>query len=248
MGTSCFVKEQNINSHFFIRSSHSMNSKLAIFGSITTLLLAVIIIGLWAPSSGTSGTPAGSNMPGHKCNVGGQPSLDIRRVLPHSGVELKSNPLIIGCGSFPSYGPIEFVGYLTSEGFCYAVDSPKRHNSEGGICLKDESNWQLLCGGQPVCPHSVIPVKVGTESFSRVIGELSPEVHQLIARTGKLQMLGAVVRLGPALKGRLHIEHPITVFAAVLPGCWRGIALLGKDKSGSVIDRTSARAVGPSGC
>jgi hypothetical protein len=111
-----------------------------------------------------------------RCQPGRQASLRPQRIPPGAGTKLRSKVLILACGSVPHYGPVEIVGYDTSDGFCYATDSLKQEASEGGLCVPEDSNWQTFCEKGAVCPGNVTWTSVdGTPYFqlSQPVGLVS---------------------------------------------------------------------------
>lgn len=154
------------------------------------------------------------------CRVGDAPRLHLERVPPGSGVKLESRVVIIGCGISPAGGgPVEIVGYRTSDGFCYSVDMPKLHRSEGGLCVPLSADWKAICGGKHVCANGAISVSAKGRSLTQASGQFDPRVKQLSVSEGVGSSTISVARVSPELKKQLGIRSSVAFFAAVAQGC-----------------------------
>lgn len=192
--------------------------------TVPILLLVAIVVCITTMGCGLANSAAdndGARESGRAdCRVGGNPAMNLSRVPQGSREELRSRIFVIGCGTGPGdAGPVEIVGYRTSQGFCYGVDMPKLGRSEGGLCLPSSADWMSVCGKEHVCANGAIAFSAKGQRLTQTSGQFDPRVENLSMQQADAHSTVVVARPSGDLKRKLGIRSPISFFAAMVQGC-----------------------------
>ncbi|HXS34163.1 MAG TPA: hypothetical protein VN758_10375 [Solirubrobacterales bacterium] len=190
-----------------------------------------------------------------RCHPGQQASLRLQRIPPGAGTKMRSKVLIIACGSVSHYGPVEIVGYDTSDGFCYATDSLTQEASEGGLCIAEDSDWQTFCKKGAVCPGNVTWTSVDGTPYFQLSGMLAPEVTQVRVTVSKPAggtrvVRGIVGQPDSKLRTSLNLVSRFGIFALISQGCppSKGVKVVGYDKAGNMVEVSRSVNLLPGSC
>jgi hypothetical protein len=149
------------------------------------------------------------------CDVGTPSALKLVRT--GGVITMRTQPLVLACGSSPAFGSFKVVGFDTNHGICVSVDGIDRGKTYGAICRDPRTPWLEFCEDSRGCV-----LRVEQEPAHTVIlGLVSRRVAGIRASTESPGEIGdvAVVQVDGDLLQRLHRKEPFGLFALALPGC-----------------------------
>jgi hypothetical protein len=193
------------------------------------LSLAVIIaaLGVRMPAAAPAATSSAS--PRGNCKVG-EPTGHPTQRFGHppgqaSPVKFYSPVLVLACGrtGFLRAGPLEILGFDTSEGLCTTVQVAAAGMQFGGECESVEGSWHEFTQAPLSWWGAGWSGGGGTPSQTNLAGKIDPAVAKVevrFRRQGRIWTKAATVaQVGGELTSKLGVSEPFGRFAALLPGC-----------------------------
>jgi hypothetical protein len=191
------------------------------------LSLAVVVAAFLVHPPGSSSAATDSSPSGAKCKVGEPTSWRTRRFgfagEPKS-VKFYSPVLVLACGrsGFLHAGPLEIVGYDTSEGLCTSAQVP-RSMIFGGICFPSGTSWQEFTSAPLKWYGAGWGEGRGQPTQTNLAGYIDTDVAKVevrFRRQGRILTRAATVaQVDGGLLSKLGVSEPFGRFAALLPGC-----------------------------
>jgi hypothetical protein len=193
------------------------------------LSLAVVIaaLGVRTPVATSAGTSSAS--PRGNCKVG-EPTGHPTQRFGHppgqaSPVKFYSPVLVLACGrtGFLRAGPLEILGFDTSEGLCTTVQVAAAGMQFGGECESVEGSWHGFTQAPLSWWGAGWSGGGGTPSQTNLAGKIDSDVAKVevrFRRQGGIWTKAATVALVEGeLLSKLGVSEPFGRFAALLPGC-----------------------------
>jgi hypothetical protein len=143
---------------------------------------------------------------------------------PVKSVKFLSPVLVLACGrtGFLHAGPLEIVGYDTSEGLCTSAEVPELMIFGGG-CEPAGTSWHEFTDGPLWWFGAGWGGGGGGPSQTNLAGNIDPDVAKVevrFRRQGRIWTKAATVaQVDGALLSKLGVSEPFGRFAALLPGC-----------------------------
>lgn len=191
------------------------------------LSLAVVVGAVFVDAPGPSSAATHPSPSGAKCRVGEPTSWRTRRFgfagEPKS-VKFFSPVLVLACGrtGFLHAGPLEIVGYDTSEGLCTSAQVP-RSMIFGGICFSSEATWQDFTSEPLKWYGAGWGEGRGQPIQTNLAGYIDTDVAKVevrFRRQGRIWTKAATVaQVDGELLSKLGVSESFGRFAALLPGC-----------------------------
>ncbi len=190
---------------------------------------AAIVAALVAGAPTSSSAAARSALPHGNCKVG-EPTAHQAQRFGHppgkaSPVKFYSPILVLACGrtGFLHAGPLEILGYDTSEGLCTTVQVVAVGMQFGGECEPVEGMWHGFTQAPLSWWGAGWSGGGGGASQTNLSGDVDPDVAKVevrFLRHGKIWTKAATVaQVEGELLSKLGVSEPFGRFAALLPGC-----------------------------
>jgi hypothetical protein len=158
------------------------------------------------------------------------------------GVKLLSPVLVLACGptGFLRTGPLEIIGYATSNGLCIG-DEVRYKSLFGGSCEQSGTSWHEFWPG---------PIHLESDGWARgeaeptasyLSGVIEPTVTEVEVRFNREEKIftkrATVAHVDGEVLSNLHQSEPFARFAAVLPGCVppRAVRVIARNSEGEVL-------------
>lgn len=192
------------------------------------LSLAVIVTAFGVRTPASTSAATGSASP-HNCKVGEPTSSPTARFGHPPGhaspVKFYSRVLVLACGrtGFLRAGPLEILGFDTSEGLCTSVQVAAAGMQFGGECEPVEDSWYRFTQA-PLWWWGAGWSEGGSRpSQTNLAGNVDPDVAKVevrFRRQGRIWTKAATVaQVDGGLLAKLGVSEAFGRFAALLPGC-----------------------------
>jgi hypothetical protein len=170
-------------------------------------------------------------------------------------VKFLSPVLVLACGSsgFLNAGPLEIVGYNTSQGLCTSAQI-REQMLFGGICFPPGMSWQDFTSRPIKWDGAGWSGGGPTPTATNLAGYIDPDVTAVevrFHRSGKVQAKTATVaQIDGDLLAKLGVTEPFGRFAAILPGCIppRAIRVVARGASGEFLGAQRGNSLLPHFC
>lgn len=210
--------------------SRLSDQQSGVIGGVALLLaLAIFVAAVLVLVPVSSSAAIGSGPRDGKCRVG-EPTSSPRPRFGHppggaNPVKFYSRVLVLACGrtGFLRAGPLEILGYDTSEGLCTSAQVAAAGMQFGGICFPPGTGWQEFTSAPLQWDGAGWSGGGGGPSQTNLFGYLDPAVVQVevrFQRQGRIWTKAATVaQVEGELLSKLGVSEPFGRFAALLPGC-----------------------------
>lgn len=208
------------------RSSDKPSGVTGWIALLLSLVIIAVALSIQTPASTSAAT--GSAPKGGGCKVGGPTSYRTMRFgfpgHPVKSVKFLSPVLVLACGrtGFLHAGPLEIVGYDTSEGLCTSAEVPERMIFGSG-CELAGTSWHEFTQGPLWWFGAGWSGGGGGPSQTNLAGNIDTDVAKVevrFRRHGRIWTKAATVaQVDGTLLSKLGVSEPFGRFAALLPGC-----------------------------
>jgi hypothetical protein len=209
------------------RSRDNASGATGLIASVLFLAVIVAALGIQTPASTSAAT--GSASPHGNCKVGEPTSSPTERFGHPPGhaspVKFYSPVLVLACGrtGFLRAGPLEILGFDTSEGLCTSVQVVPAGMQFGGECESVEGSWHEFTQAPLSWWGAGWSGGGGEPSQTNLAGKVDPDVAKVevrFPRQGRIWTKAATVaQVDGGLLSKLGVSEPFGRFAALLPGC-----------------------------